>query len=159
MCLSPNKLVYFTVFSVKFFFYPSLSLNIVDVISMINTFLSNGKFLSIFELKWQEKLSNLRYFPVKKNEPKFSLVNFRLKIDGKAEIIFFISFLFYAKHIDFIVSRPSAAACEAHWLSPRSWENLHDGMPYTTTLFQTAFRSFKYQFFCTIGLETKRWCM
>ena len=78
MCLSQNKLVHVTVFGVKFKIYPSLSLNIVDVISMINKFLSNGKLWSM----------DLCYFPVKKNEPKFSLVNFRLKIDGKAEIIF-----------------------------------------------------------------------
>ena len=68
MCLSPNKLVHDTVFGVRFKIYPSLSLNIVDV----------GKLWSM----------DLCYFPVKKNEPKFSIVNFRLKIDGKAEIIF-----------------------------------------------------------------------
>ena len=73
-------------------------------------------------LSWNDKKNFPIYviFRLKKNEPKFSLVNFRLQIDGKAEIIFFISFLFYAKHIDFIVSRPSAAACEAHWLSPHT---------------------------------------
>ena len=44
--------------------YAGIRLNIVDVISMINKFLSNGKLLLTFELKWREKL------------------------DGKAEIIF-----------------------------------------------------------------------
>ena len=58
--------------------YAGIRLNIVDVISMINKFLSNGKLWSM----------DLCYFPVKKNEPKFSIVNFRLKIDGKADIIF-----------------------------------------------------------------------
>ena len=71
MCLSPNKLVHVTVFGVKFKIYPSLSLNIVDVISMINKFLSNGKFWSM----------DLCYFPVKKNKAKFLIVK-------KAEIIF-----------------------------------------------------------------------
>ena len=78
MCLSPNKLVHDTVFGVKFKIYPSLSLNIVDVISMINKFLvmeNCGRWIYVI-------------FRLKKNEPKFSLVNFRLKIDGKAEIIF-----------------------------------------------------------------------
>ena len=71
MCLSPNKLVHFTVFGVKFKIYPSLSLNIFDVISMINKFLSNGKLWSM----------DLCYLPVKKNKAKFSIVK-------KAEIIF-----------------------------------------------------------------------
>ena len=78
MCLSQNKLVHVTVFGVKFKIYPSLSLNIVDVISMINKFLVMENFG-----RWIYVI-----FRLKKNEPKFSLVNFRLKIDGKAEIIF-----------------------------------------------------------------------
>ena len=86
MCLSPNKLVHVTVFGVKFKIYPSLSLNIVDVISMINKFLSNGKLWSI----------DLCYFLVKKNEPKFSLVNFRLKNRRESRNYFLISFLFHA---------------------------------------------------------------
>ena len=76
MCLSPNKLVHDTVFGVKFKIFSHK--NIVDVISIIDRFLNNGKLWSM----------DLCYFPVKKNEPKFSIVNFRLKIDGKAEIIF-----------------------------------------------------------------------
>ena len=83
MYLSPNKLVHLYTFLL-----PLLVIKHCDVISMINKFLSNGKLWSIFELKWQEKLANLCYFPVKKNEPKFSMINFSLKIDGKAEIIF-----------------------------------------------------------------------
>ena len=51
--------------------WAGVKLNIVDVIFMIDKFFKEWKLWSIFKFKWQEKLANLRYFPVKKMKKKF----------------------------------------------------------------------------------------
>ena len=61
--------------------WAGVKLNIVDVIFMIDKFFKEWKLWSIFKLKWQEKLANLCYFPVKKNEKK----NFGRKFSAKFE--------------------------------------------------------------------------
>ena len=63
--------------------WAGVKLNIVDVIFMIDKFFKEWKLWSIFKLKWQEKLANLCYFPVKKMKKKISAVNFRLNLRGK----------------------------------------------------------------------------
>ena len=75
--------------------YAGIRLNIVDVISMINKFLSNGKLLLTFELKWGEKLANLYFFRLKKLTKIFvSKLSAKNRREGRN--YFLISFSFHA---------------------------------------------------------------
>ena len=75
--------------------YAGIRLNIVDVISMINKFLINGKLLLTFELKWREKLANPYFFRLKKLT-KIFLSKLSAKNRRKGRNYFIISFLFHA---------------------------------------------------------------
>ena len=75
--------------------YAGIRLNIVDVISMINKFLINGKLLLTFELKWREKLANLYFLRLKKLT-KIFLNKLSAKNRREGRNYFLISFLFHA---------------------------------------------------------------
>ena len=75
--------------------YAGIRLNIVDVISMINKFLINGKLLLTFELKWWEKLANLYFFRLEK-WTKIFLSKLSAKNRREGRNYFLISFLFHA---------------------------------------------------------------
>ena len=64
--------------------WAGVKLNIVDVIFMIDKFFKEWKLWSIFKLKWQEKLANLCYFPVKKWKKNFGR-KFSAKFERKKD--------------------------------------------------------------------------